>query len=575
MVLPALLLAAARVIGWTLMHFLWQGTLLGAAYALLRSLLPRGEARYRLGMGMLLAFAVCPLLTAWHLLQQAPRLVHAVTYMPVSLASTEVNAAGIRRAWDGGVEALLPWLVLAWLAGVLLLSLRAWRQWREMQACVRAAEAMPQWQSWVAGMAQRLGLRQAVVVLCSRVIATPVLVGWLRPVILLPMAVACRFPAAQIELILAHELAHVRRWDPLANLFQVMVETLHFHHPVVRWISREVRNEREICCDQLALSATGGSRRQFVAALAELGELRQRHAALLLAASGGVLLDRVQQLVLSPQERARTPARFVALWLGVALLALTLHLEWKQARMQRKLADSITQLQLVLAPSWSPLLRFAAPSPPTDLALKHAEAARLWQDPSPAIRRADAIKSPLPAARMLTLPQPASARISDMDLPGAVPLIPVTAVLPHATPSRPAAAPTPIQMRQPIYPQEALTRGIQGEVVLEFGLAADGRVQDLRVISATPAGVFERAAMQAMRGWRYSVVGSAPTQRRYRQSIAFALNAADGHAASKAHASETMDARVSCRIPIGTHICRWPGGQESRYTRATGLPVQP
>ena len=65
------------------------------------------------------------------------------------------------------------------------------------------------------------------------------------------------------------------------------------------------------------------------------------------------------------------------------------------------------------------------------------------------------------------------------------------------------------------------------------------------------------------------------TQRRYRQSIAFALNAADGHAASKAHASETMDARVSCRIPIGTHICRWPGGQESRYTRANGLPVQP
>lgn len=572
---PGLLLAAVRVIGWTLVHFLWQGTLLGVIYALLRALLPRGEARYRLGMGMLVAFAVCPLLTAWRLLQQAPALIHTATHMPVSLAATEVSAADIGRAWDGGIEALLPWLVLAWLAGVLLLSLRAWRQWREMQACVRAAEAMPQWQSWVAGMAQRLGLRQAVVVLCSRVIATPVLVGWLRPVILLPMAVACRFPAAQIELILAHELAHVRRWDPLANLFQVMVETLHFHHPVVHWISREVRNEREICCDRLALSATGGSRHQFVAALAELGELRQRHGALLLAASGGVLLDRVQQMVLSPQERMRSPARFVALWLGVALLALTLHLEWKQARMQRKLTDSITQLQSVLAPSWSPLVRFAAPSQPADLALKHAEAARLWQRQSPAVRRADAIESPLRTAGTLPLPRQASPRVSDVDLPGAVPLMPVTAVIPRATSSLPAVAPTALHMRQPIYPQAALMRGIQGEVVVEFGLAADGRVEDLRVISATPAGVFERAAMQAMRGWRYSVTGAAPIQRRYRQTIAFALNAVRGQVVSAAPAGKTINARVSCQITTGTHICRWPDTQESLHDVSARSGEQP
>ena len=572
---PALLLAAARVVGWTLVHFLWQGALLGAAYALLRSLLPRGEARYRLGMGMLAAFAVCPLLTAWRLLQHAPGSIHAATHMPMLLASAEVSAADISRAWDGGVEALLPWLVLAWLAGVLLLSLRAWRQWRQMQACVRAAEAMPQWQSRVAAMAQRLGLRQGVVVLCSRVIATPVLMGWLRPVILLPMAVACGFPAAQIELILAHELAHVRRWDPLANLFQVMVETLHFYHPVVRWISREVRNEREICCDQLALAATGGSRQQFVAALAELGELRQRHAALLLAATGGVLLDRVQQLVLSPQERAPAPARFVALWLGAALLALTLHLEWTQVRVQRNLANTIAQLQSVLAPSWSPLLRFAAPSQPIDLALKHAEAARPWQGRLPAVRRTDAIGSPLPVVRMLRLPRPASPRISEVALPGAVPLMPVTAVLPRASSSRPAAAPIPLHMRPPIYPQEALMRGIQGEVVLEFGLAADGRVQDLRVISAMPAGVFERAAMQAMRGWRYSVAGTAPTQRRYRQSMAFTLNAVRGQAVSAVPAGRAIDARTGCQITTGTHICRWPGAQQSLHAGSTRLGEQP
>ena len=130
-------------------------------------------------------------------------------------------------------------------------------------------------------------------------------------------------------------------------------------------------------------------------------------------------------------------------------------------------------------------------------------------------------------------------------------------------------------MRQPIYPQAALMRGIQGEVVVEFGLAADGRVEDLRVISATPAGVFERAAMQAMRGWRYSVTGAAPIQRRYRQTIAFALNAVRGQVVSAAPAGKTINARVSCQITTGTHICRWPDTQESLHDVSARSGEQP
>ena len=128
------------------------------------------------------------------------------------------------------------------------------------------AEQLPEWQSGARKFADRLGLRQMVPVLASVRVATPTLVGWVKPAVVLPLAVLARMPPAQIDLVLAHELAHLKRLDHIANLFQVVLETLLLYHPVVHWISRDARNERELCCDTLALRVTGGERRDFVAA---------------------------------------------------------------------------------------------------------------------------------------------------------------------------------------------------------------------------------------------------------------------------------------------------------------------
>ncbi|OOG47857.1 M56 family metallopeptidase [Rhodanobacter sp. C01] len=554
------MLASVRVVGWTLLHSVWQGALLGLLYALVRSLLPRGEARYRFGMGILLALAMCPLLTLWRLLEAVP----SITSIPAVMVNSAMDGANVmhgttRRAWGGSLDAVLPWLVLAWSCGVLLLSLRAWRQWRGLKALVRMAGLIPEWQARGVAMAARFGLRRHVTVLCSKVIGTPAVVGWVRPVILLPLAVVCNFPATQIELILAHELAHLRRWDPLANLFQVVLETLCFYHPVVHWVSREVRNEREICCDELALSISGGSRREFVTALAELGELRERHASLLLAASGGVLLDRVQHMVLPERKSApiRTPARFVAMLLGVALVALTLQLEWKQSYLQRNLANAVTQFQSAWMSHDLSLAHVDSHWHPTDLALRHAEALR-----------------PLDGAQVM----PDSTDIGIV-LPPAMP----TAVLPSRLPSlriadlapvqqaRPVVAaaaepdvsagqaPIPIRIRQPVYPNVALVGGIEGQVVIEFGLSADGDVEDPRVVSAQPAGVFDQAAIDALRAWKYALPGTAATSRRYRQAIAFTLNAGNpGSTNSGLRADRKIQPQPYCQVVTGTHICREP-----------------
>jgi hypothetical protein len=160
----------------------------------------------------------------------------------------------------------------------------------------------------------------------------------------------------------------------------MVLETLHFYHPAVHWISRDVRNEREICCDAMALTINGGSRREFVAVLAELGDLSERHGgSLMLAASGGVLLDRVQQMIgphsQPPVAWSGLSARFVAVLLGAMLIAVTLKLEWNQIQFQRNLTESFRELHIAMAPQWIPLLQFSKSGRWADLVPTRVEVA--------------------------------------------------------------------------------------------------------------------------------------------------------------------------------------------------------
>lgn len=566
---PSLMLDGVRIIGWVLLHFLWQAALVGLVYAAIRSLLPRGEWRYRFGMGALLLLAACPVLTGWWLLESSAATGGAgFDLATITLPAFTAAATGAEPAWAAALNAILPWLVLAWFAGVLLLLLRAWQQWRQLKILVRLAERIPPWQARLNQMAGRFGLRRRISVLRSGLVNTPVLVGWLRPVILLPLAVACAFPVSQVELILAHELAHLKRWDPVANLFQVALETLHFYHPVVHWISRDVRNEREICCDRLALSVTGGSRQEFAATLAQLGELREHPANLVLAANGGVLLDRVQYMVSPPVQdvRKRAPARMVALILGTALIAVTLRLEWNQARQHDALAGIYSTVPSLIAPL---AIAMKAPSiPALDITaamfLPHfapLRASSVTPEQDAAGRSAAASRLPVPIA---TVP------VSRLPIPPVV-LPKLLADVPKVAPMASAALKptvlsaadlTPTRVRQPVYPQMALMGGVEGQVVMEFGIADDGSLRDVRVVQSEPAGVFDQAAVRAMQGWKYPAPAAAGgEQRRYRQTMMFVLNAAlaRNYTSSGARSGEEMRARADCQILTGTHICRLPG----------------
>lgn len=316
MSLDPLWLEWTRALGWTLIHTLWQGALVAAGWGAFRLFARGADVRLRYGAG-LLALAlllVLPALTLWRL---APGADDAV------LAAGASTAVAVD--WMSQVESLLPLVVAGWLIGVLVVAAReAWR-WHAVRALLLgSASPLPDWTARAARIAARLRVARPVGVVSSTLALTPSLVGWLKPVVVLPASTLLALSPRQLEMVIAHELAHVRRADYLVNLLQVAVETLLFHHPAVHWISRDVRELREACCDDLVLRS-GVDPLHYADTLACLAELRGITHAPALAASGGSLLLRVRRIVgVGADAPPRTDGQLLALCAGLLAFALLL-----------------------------------------------------------------------------------------------------------------------------------------------------------------------------------------------------------------------------------------------------------
>ena len=183
---------------------------------------------------------------------------------------------------------------MRWLCGVAVLTLRLISGWVWVQRMKShgASPAADGWQHIVARLSRRLHIARHVRLLESTLVEVPTVIGWIKPVVLLPASALAGLSPQQLEAILAHELAHIRRHDYLVNLLQTLVETLLFYHPAVWWLSRRIRVERENCCDDLAVSLCGDPY-TYAKALADLEELRgaaRPQAFLAMAATGGSLL---------------------------------------------------------------------------------------------------------------------------------------------------------------------------------------------------------------------------------------------------------------------------------------------
>jgi len=314
---------------WTLLHFLWQGAALGLiAFFWLRQSRRPSDVRYAAGVAMLAAMLAAPVLTCGYLMSHSnvasPGAIAAGTVGGRAAigphAAERVEPVGPAGPAGPAEPAGLAVVLSLWLAGASVLSLRLLGGWVVARRFVRHAiqPVSPEIRGLAQRVAGRLALDRVVHVVESTAVSVPMIIGWLTPVVLLPAAALAGLSAMQVEALLAHELAHVRRHDYLVNLLQNVTETLLFYHPAVWWLSRQVRIEREHCCDDLAIDACG-DRLVYATALSDLAALGTARG-LALAATDGSLLERVQRILGGSGDRRSTASGWISFVL-VALLA--------------------------------------------------------------------------------------------------------------------------------------------------------------------------------------------------------------------------------------------------------------
>lgn len=312
-------------LGWTLLHFIWQGAACAAGLWLALRGIPAREAnrRYVTSCTALLLAAFLPALT-FLIYRQGFLPAELKTYDPttgvlIAIPRSQVVVPAQPAAldypeWVIAVERAFPPLIAAWMVGACVFGVRLGVCWVRLQNLrfryVRPAEE--RLRRRLEEIAASIGVHRPVWLLESALTPVPTLVGWLRPTILIPASAISGLSPAMLEAILAHELAHVRRHDYIVNLLQSALEVLFFYHPATWWISNRIREERENACDDLAV-ATIGSPGTLGKALAHL-ELMRAPAPpqLAMAATGGALYTRIARLVLPPTSTGheRSPLPF-------------------------------------------------------------------------------------------------------------------------------------------------------------------------------------------------------------------------------------------------------------------------
>ena len=361
-------------VGLVLLHFVWQGVLIAVCLACGLRLMRRrsADARYVLSVAALALMTAFPIGTFFLVpapdgtvstaMQTGPSTFEPeqVVYSeqlptaaenheppalrdsrletwsaPADLATAPTSVRSARETggnaaqpavrlslttWDRLLVSMLPWIVSLWAIGVFVLSLRLAGSWLQVarlkwQGTQPVAESL---QNLAERVARQLGVRRSVAIFESTLAAVPCLIGVLRPTILLPASALTGLSPEQLESILAHELAHVRRHDCLITVIQAFVEILLFYHPGVWWVSRQIRVERENCCDDLALSIVK-SRLLYAQALADMAHLVVRQNQLTAAADGADLLSRIRRIVGVAPAGAKQSTSW---WAGVLMLVV-------------------------------------------------------------------------------------------------------------------------------------------------------------------------------------------------------------------------------------------------------------
>jgi beta-lactamase regulating signal transducer with metallopeptidase domain len=372
-----------RLLALALLHFVWQGAVLAAiAYAAM-GLCRSASARYAVGVGTLALMLAAPVSTFFFL--RAANQASSAMISSDAGESTVANvstfvAAKLAPSQTEHAPDYFLWLVEAWFAGVLLLSLRAAGGFLLVERLKRT-ESTPvtkELQELCVSLQRRIGLHRAVRYCQSVRLHAPAVAGWIRPVVLLPLTAVSGLSDEELQAVIAHELAHILRHDAFVHVFQVAVETLLFYHPAVWRLGKRIRAERENCCDDIAVALCGNPL-SYAQALARMAEWKAAPQ-LAMAANRGALVERISRVLGANrrEESLRTANAWACvLCLVTALLAGSAFLgnaHRVQAQTPAPAARPNDTAAAVPAPAPAPSVAANAPLTPHEIAPKAAPA---------------------------------------------------------------------------------------------------------------------------------------------------------------------------------------------------------
>jgi beta-lactamase regulating signal transducer with metallopeptidase domain len=545
-----------NAVGWTLIHSIWLGALAAAAYAIpaARLRIQAPQSAYAWGLGCLLALVLALIATFAHELDHvrshadAAAIAAAHAALPVAgsasdnAVTTAVAATPVVRL----IEPLLPLLVLLWALAVIAIGGGLLRSQLALRRLITAGIGVPALAAPVVELARHFGVSRPIAVVSSAVARVPFVIGHFAPVIVLPLSVATGMPWPQLKLILAHEIAHLRRADYLVNWLQIALEVLLFFHPGVRWLSEELRRLREACCDDMVVAYAGG-RADYTRALLSLEEFRHDAPLLAPSAVAGGLLWRVQRIAgrATNDRGALQKVMLPALFLGVLVSVIGGGLQIRPGAGPRDLSLPQAQLFAYSTPAAAPLQNQA------------------WQARLPPLVDARATPASTPSLSATTAPAPALPTI-DHDLN---PLPPIASAVNAATAEVAPATLSPAIMLlpgageleptyrvKPVFPRGARLFGQTLTVELGFQLDASGAVAGITALDA-PAGAeaFIAAAQAALAQWRYPADAAAQLAG---ETLRHRFEFRDQGSAS--------DEPEGCSMVTGSRICVVNGGAPER-----------
>ena len=324
----------------TLLHFCWQGALIaGVLYLFLNSVdKKRAEVRYLGAIFSMVLFVLVPVFTFnyFYAAQVASGDIVNTTQFYIQDALLNIDQLEL--------QTFLPFASVFWLAGVSYLTTRLCIEMFSVYQLPKR-QVVPveeQVQQLFDHVAEKLQVNRVVKVLGSTRAEVPMVIGWLRPVVLVPVSMLSGLSTAQLEMLFAHELGHVKRHDFLVNFLQTLVEILFFFHPCVKWVSKQVRIEREYCCDDIAVACCGNAH-GYARTLAQAETIRKGTIPqLIMAATGGDLKERVLRMV----QQSDCSDNFSHSWHSLALagvfaVTLAVFTFYAQDGLQARFADTL------------------------------------------------------------------------------------------------------------------------------------------------------------------------------------------------------------------------------------------